>query len=84
MPKFKMEQSYLLHNLLSHMGITSVFSNSANLTKLSKDQGLKVSEVSVKFYHSITTYSISIFQPVQLILFLFFFLLITGAAQGFD
>lgn len=45
MPKFKMEQSYLLHKLLPHMGMASVFSNSANLTKLSKDEGLKVSEV---------------------------------------
>nr|BAM36363.1 protein Z-dependent protease inhibitor [Oplegnathus fasciatus] len=45
MPKFKMVQSYSLHNLLRDMGMTSVFSNSANLTKLSKDEGLKVSEV---------------------------------------
>ncbi|XP_045918911.1 protein Z-dependent protease inhibitor [Micropterus dolomieu] len=45
MPKFKMEQSYSLHNLLPDMGMASVFSNSANLTKLSKDEGLKVSEV---------------------------------------
>nr|XP_046268393.1 protein Z-dependent protease inhibitor [Scatophagus argus] len=45
MPKFKMEQSYSLHDLLPNMGMASVFSNSANLTKLSKDEGLKVSEV---------------------------------------
>ncbi|KAF7658035.1 hypothetical protein LDENG_00018890 [Lucifuga dentata] len=43
MPKFKMEQSYSLHNILPDMGISSVFSFSANLTKLSN--GLKVSEV---------------------------------------
>ncbi|KAI3367737.1 hypothetical protein L3Q82_026575 [Scortum barcoo] len=45
MPKFKMEQSYSLHNLLPDMGMASVFSNAANLTKLSKEEGLKVSEV---------------------------------------
>ncbi|XP_058471365.1 protein Z-dependent protease inhibitor [Solea solea] len=45
MPKFKMEQSYSLHKLLPDMGMASVFSNSANLTKLSKDGGIKVSEV---------------------------------------
>ncbi|AWP16532.1 Protein Z-dependent protease inhibitor [Scophthalmus maximus] len=45
MPKFKMEQSYSLHTLLPHMGMASVFSTSANLTRLSKDKGIKVSEV---------------------------------------
>ncbi|XP_068194397.1 protein Z-dependent protease inhibitor [Antennarius striatus] len=45
MPKFKMEQSYSLHDLLPDMGMGSVFSNSANLTKLSKNERLKVSEV---------------------------------------
>ncbi|XP_041668592.1 protein Z-dependent protease inhibitor [Cheilinus undulatus] len=45
MPKFKMEQSYSLHSLLPHMGMASIFSSSANLTKLSKDEKLKVSEV---------------------------------------
>ncbi|XP_060919471.1 protein Z-dependent protease inhibitor [Labrus mixtus] len=45
MPRFKMEQSYSLHNLLPHMGMATIFSNSANLTKLSKDEGLQVSEV---------------------------------------
>ncbi|XP_034051502.1 protein Z-dependent protease inhibitor [Thalassophryne amazonica] len=45
MPKFKLEQSYSLHHLLSDLGISNIFSNSANLTKLSKDVGLKVSEV---------------------------------------
>ncbi len=45
MPKFKMEQSYSLHNLLQDMGMTSVFSNSANLTRLSKNGAIKVSEV---------------------------------------
>lgn len=53
LPKFKMEQSYSLHNLLPDMGMASVFSNSANLTKLSKDEGLKVSEVSFQCRHSI-------------------------------
>ncbi|XP_075304826.1 protein Z-dependent protease inhibitor [Odontesthes bonariensis] len=45
MPKFKMERAYSLHNLLPDMGMTSLFSNSANLTRLSKDIGLTVSEV---------------------------------------
>ncbi|XP_039992599.1 protein Z-dependent protease inhibitor [Xiphias gladius] len=45
MPKFKLEQSYFLHNLLPDMGMASIFSNSANLTRLSKDGGVKVSEV---------------------------------------
>lgn len=49
MPKFKMEQSYCLHKILPDMGMTSVFDNSANLTKLSEDGGLKVSEVSIHF-----------------------------------
>lgn len=46
LPKFKLEQSYQLHSLLPEMGMTSVFSNTANLTKLSTNEGLKVSEVS--------------------------------------
>ncbi|KAI9515965.1 hypothetical protein NQZ68_020493 [Dissostichus eleginoides] len=45
LPKFKMEESYSLHNLLPDMGMSSIFSNSANLTKLSNQYGLKVSEV---------------------------------------
>ncbi|XP_026210182.1 protein Z-dependent protease inhibitor [Anabas testudineus] len=45
MPKFKMEQSYSLHNLLPDMGMAGIFSNSANLTRLSKGKGIKVSEV---------------------------------------
>uniref|UniRef100_A0A3P8U813 Serpin family A member 10 n=1 Tax=Amphiprion percula TaxID=161767 RepID=A0A3P8U813_AMPPE len=45
MPKFKMEQSYSLHKILPDIGMTSIFSVSANLTRLSKDGGLKVSEV---------------------------------------
>ncbi|XP_071767101.1 protein Z-dependent protease inhibitor [Centroberyx gerrardi] len=45
MPKFKMVQSYSLHDLLPDLGVASVFSDSANLTRLSKDRGLKVSEV---------------------------------------
>uniref|UniRef100_A0A673C498 Si:ch1073-416d2.3 n=1 Tax=Sphaeramia orbicularis TaxID=375764 RepID=A0A673C498_9TELE len=45
MPKFQMEQSYSLHTLLPDMGLSSIFSNSANLTKLTKDERLKVSEM---------------------------------------
>ncbi|XP_029315946.1 protein Z-dependent protease inhibitor [Cottoperca gobio] len=45
MPKFKMEESYSLHDILPDMGFASIFSNSANLTKLSKEDGLKVSEM---------------------------------------
>uniref|UniRef100_A0A3P9M0Q5 Si:ch1073-416d2.3 n=1 Tax=Oryzias latipes TaxID=8090 RepID=A0A3P9M0Q5_ORYLA len=45
MPRFHMEQDYLLHNILPDMGLTSLFTNSANLTKLSKDEDLMVSEV---------------------------------------
>uniref|UniRef100_A0A3B5A538 Serpin family A member 10 n=1 Tax=Stegastes partitus TaxID=144197 RepID=A0A3B5A538_9TELE len=45
MPKFKMERSYSLHTILPDMGITSIFSESANLTRLSKDGFFKVSEV---------------------------------------
>ncbi|XP_067471029.1 protein Z-dependent protease inhibitor [Thunnus thynnus] len=45
MPKFKMEQSYHLHKLLPHMGVASIFNYSANLTRLSKNKGLKLSEV---------------------------------------
>ncbi|XP_037550445.1 protein Z-dependent protease inhibitor [Nematolebias whitei] len=45
MPKFKMEQAYSLHSLLPDMGMSSLFSSSANLTGLSKDRGLTVSEV---------------------------------------
>ncbi|XP_057714596.1 serine protease inhibitor 2.1 isoform X2 [Corythoichthys intestinalis] len=44
-PKFKMEESYSLHHILPEMGFVSLFGGSANLTKLSKDKGLKVSEV---------------------------------------
>ncbi|XP_068582475.1 protein Z-dependent protease inhibitor-like [Cebidichthys violaceus] len=45
LPKFKMEESYSLQTFLPDMGMASIFSNSANLTKLSKDKGLTVSEV---------------------------------------
>ncbi|XP_069008295.1 protein Z-dependent protease inhibitor [Embiotoca jacksoni] len=45
LPKFKMERSYSLHTLLPDMGMRSVFSNSANLTRFSKNSGLRVSEV---------------------------------------
>lgn len=78
-PKFKMEQSYSLHTLLPEMGMASVFSNSANLTKLSKDEGLKASEVSFQFQHNI---KMCTFQPVQKIIYIF--CKITGAAQGYD
>ncbi|XP_077476746.1 protein Z-dependent protease inhibitor [Stigmatopora argus] len=44
-PKFKMEESYSLHDILPEMGFVSLFGRSANLTKLSKDKGLMVSEV---------------------------------------
>lgn len=47
MPKFKMEQSYSLHDLLPDLGVVSVFSNSANLTRMSMNKALKVSEVSL-------------------------------------
>lgn len=56
MPKFKMEQSYSLHKLLPEMGMESIFSNSANLTKLSHNEGLKVSEVSFQFNHNSKTH----------------------------
>ncbi|KAM6917993.1 protein Z-dependent protease inhibitor isoform 2-T2 [Lycodopsis pacificus] len=45
LPKFKMEESYSLQNLLPDMGMASIFSTSANLTKLSQEKGLKMSEV---------------------------------------
>ncbi|XP_056152357.1 protein Z-dependent protease inhibitor isoform X2 [Lampris incognitus] len=45
MPKFKLEQSYLLHDILPDLGVSGVFHDSANLTKLSRNRGLKVSEV---------------------------------------
>lgn len=54
MPKFKMERSYSLHNILPNMGMASLFSKAANLTKLSQDKGLMLSEVSLQFHHVIT------------------------------
>lgn len=54
MPKFKMEESYSLQNILPDMGMISIFSNSANLTKLTKKVGLKVSEVSFPYHHNVT------------------------------
>ncbi|XP_008398313.1 protein Z-dependent protease inhibitor [Poecilia reticulata] len=45
MPKFKMAEEYSLQGLLPDMGMTSLFSNSANLTQLSMEPGLKISEV---------------------------------------
>lgn len=50
----------MLQEILPDMGMVSVFDNSANLTKLSVDQGLKVSEVSINFHHTVT-FSCSIF-----------------------
>ncbi|XP_030628645.1 protein Z-dependent protease inhibitor [Chanos chanos] len=44
-PKFKMEQSYPLHKILPDLGIENIFEDSANLTGLSKEPGLKVSQV---------------------------------------
>ncbi|XP_065144101.2 protein Z-dependent protease inhibitor [Paramisgurnus dabryanus] len=45
LPKFQMEQRYAMHELLPHLGINSVFLDSANLTGLSKDVGVKVTQV---------------------------------------
>lgn len=45
LPKFKMEESYELHKLLPDMGISTLFTNIANLTNLHKNRELKVSEV---------------------------------------
>ncbi|CAL8272771.1 unnamed protein product [Merluccius merluccius] len=45
MPRFKMEQSYSLHRILPSMGVSTIFNTAANLTRLSKDKGIKVSEV---------------------------------------
>lgn len=87
MPKFKMEQSYLLHKILPGMGIASVFSNSANLTKMSKDAGLKVSEVSAKFVNILLQHT-CIFQQLQMMnddeFYLFFSVKKKGAAQSCD
>lgn len=58
LPKFKMEHSYSLHEILPDMGMASVFGNSANLTKLNKNRGVKVSEVSTHFCHTVT-YTVS-------------------------
>ncbi|XP_061898212.1 serine protease inhibitor 2.1 isoform X1 [Entelurus aequoreus] len=44
-PKFKMAQSYSLHNILPELGFTGIFSRTANLTGLSKDKEPQVSEV---------------------------------------
>ncbi|KAJ8290375.1 hypothetical protein GJAV_G00012040 [Gymnothorax javanicus] len=44
-PKFKMEQSYAMHKILPHLGISSAFENMANFSGLSKEHGLKVSTV---------------------------------------
>ena len=51
MPKFKMEQSYSLHRLLPYMGVSTVFNTAANLTRLSKNKGIKVTEVSLLTSH---------------------------------
>lgn len=47
LPKFRMEQSYDMHNILPKLGITTVFQHTANLTRLSDRTPLKVSEVSL-------------------------------------
>ncbi|KAF6732935.1 Protein Z-dependent protease inhibitor [Oryzias melastigma] len=44
MPRFHLEQSYLLHNILPNMGLKSLFTDSADLTKLSKNEDLTLSE----------------------------------------
>ncbi|XP_005801167.2 protein Z-dependent protease inhibitor-like [Xiphophorus maculatus] len=45
MPKFKMAEEYSLQHLLPDMGMTNLFGSSANLTHLSMEPGLKISEV---------------------------------------
>ncbi|XP_010877173.1 protein Z-dependent protease inhibitor [Esox lucius] len=45
LPKFKMEQSYAMHSILPDLGISRIFLDTANLTRLSNNPGLKVSEV---------------------------------------
>lgn len=54
MPRFKMERGYSLHNILPEMGMTSLFTDVANLARLSKAGGLRVSEVSLHFIFSAT------------------------------
>ncbi|RVE57208.1 hypothetical protein OJAV_G00213970 [Oryzias javanicus] len=44
MPRFHLEQSYLLHDILPGMGLKSLFTYSADLTKLSKNKDLTLSE----------------------------------------
>ncbi|XP_006632604.1 serpin peptidase inhibitor, clade A (alpha-1 antiproteinase, antitrypsin), member 10a [Lepisosteus oculatus] len=45
LPRFKMEQSYNMDKILPDLGIRNVFENTADLSGLSKEVGLKVSEV---------------------------------------
>uniref|UniRef100_A0AAY4AT26 Serpin domain-containing protein n=1 Tax=Denticeps clupeoides TaxID=299321 RepID=A0AAY4AT26_9TELE len=45
LPKFKMEQSYAMQKILPDLGIGNIFQDTANLTRLSMEAGLKVSEV---------------------------------------
>ncbi|XP_066523602.1 protein Z-dependent protease inhibitor [Hoplias malabaricus] len=45
LPKFKMEQSYSMHKILSSLGIHDLFRDSANLKGMSQEPGLKVSKV---------------------------------------
>ena len=68
MPKFKMEQSYHLHDLLPHMGVASIFNYSANLTRLSKNKGLKLSEVGIQFQSAII--NILAFSRLQMMTFI--------------
>ena len=75
-----MEESYSLHNLLPDMGMSSIFSNSANLTKLSNQDGLKVSEVSFPWCKKIFAYS----NTCSWNIFFNLYCKITGAAQGCD
>ncbi|KAM9466146.1 protein Z-dependent protease inhibitor [Clarias gariepinus] len=45
LPKFTMEQSYALHNILPAMGIQDVFKDTANFKGMSQEPGLKISQV---------------------------------------
>lgn len=49
LPKFTMEQSYALHTILPAVGIQDVFKDTANFKGMSKEPGLKVSQVSEQF-----------------------------------
>ena len=53
-PKFKVETSYELKNKFSEMGMTTVFTNSADLSGIDGKQDLKVSKVLHKAYIEIS------------------------------